>query len=317
MSDQTASVEGAQRLLMVIGMDTERSNARSAMVLLALLHLEPGRRWSEAQNPTPGTRLIMKWIREKLGVDYKPNTRETIRRFTLHQFVQGHIVIENPDQPDRPKNSPKWCYQVTDDFLALVQKYGTSEFDDALVSYLLARPSLQDQYRRERDLEQIPITLPSGQSVNLSAGGQNVLLQSMLEDFCPRFTPGGEVLYIGDAGAKWLVLEEESLADIGVSVDSHGKMPDLVVYMPDRNWLVLMEAASTHGPVDHKRYIELNELFADCTAGLVFISCFPDQKTMRGYLTEIAWETEVWSADHPTHMIHFNGERFLGPYDDK
>jgi hypothetical protein len=36
---------------------------------------------------------------------------------------------------------------------------------------------------------------------------------------------------------------------------------------------------------------------------------------MSRYLGEIAWETEVWVADAPSHLIHFNGERFLGPYD--
>lgn len=92
-------------------------------------------------------------------------------------------------------------------------------------------------------------------------------------------------------------------------------MPDLVVYMPDRNWLVLMEAASSHGPVDSKRHGELAALFARSTAGLVYVSCFPDRTEFRKYVTAIAWETEVWRADHPTHMIHYNGERFLGPYE--
>ncbi len=91
-------------------------------------------------------------------------------------------------------------------------------------------------------------------------------------------------------------------------------MPDLVVHLPDRNWLVLIEAASSHGPVDAKRHGELNSLFAKSTAGLVFVSAFPDRKAMRKYLHLIAWETEVWCAEDSTHLIHFNGERFLGPY---
>ena len=136
----------------------------------------------------------------------------------------------------------------------------------------------------------------------------------MIEEFCPRFTPGGSVLYVGDAGAKWLIYQSDDLNALGVSIDAHGKMPDLVVHMEDRNWIVLLEAASTHGPVDHTRHLELKSLFQNCKAGLVFVSCFTDQATMKKYLTDISWETEVWTADHPTHLVHFNGDRFLGPH---
>ena len=204
---------------------------------------------------------------------------------------------------------------MTDEALALAKLIGTDEFDAAAERYLELRPGLEATYRREREMHLVPVRLPDGEEISLSAGGQNDLLKAMIEEFCPRFTPGGDVLYVGDAGAKWLVFDEDRLGRLGVAVDSHGKMPDLVVYMEDRNWLVVMEAASSHGPVDHKRYLELQDLFSECTAGLVFVSCFPDQGTMRKYLTAISWETEAWTADHPTHMIHFNGERFLGPYE--
>ena len=120
---------------------------------------------------------------------------------------------------------------------------------------------------------------------------------------------------MGDAGDKWLVFEEEILASLGVTVDQHEIMPDLVVYMEDRNWIVLLEAVSSHGPVDGNRHIQLKQLFKRCSAGLIFVSCFPDQATMKRYLTDISWETEVWTADHPTHLVHFDGERFLGPYE--
>ena len=143
------------------------------------------------------------------------------------------------------------------------------------------------------------------------------MIEAIISDFCSYFTPGGKVLYVGDAGDKLALCASETLKTLGVKVDKHGKMPDLVVYMEDKNWLVLIEAASSHGPVDSKRHAELQTLFAGSTAGLVFVSCFPSRKEMRKYLSEIAWETEVWCADNPTHMIHFNGKRFLGPYPSK
>lgn len=307
-------VEDARIVLETLGMDAERSNERSALVLLALLRLAPSESWAEAANPMLGTRAIMNFIRDEYGKDYAPNTRETVRRFTLHQFVEVQLVVQNPDEPQRPVNSPKWNYQVTAEALEVLRAYGTDYWQLAVDRYLAELPGLKARYAAAREMDRIPLTLPDGSTFTLTPGGQNVLLKAMVEDFCPRFTPGGQVFYIGDAGDKWALFEREALAALNVKVNEHGKMPDLVIYIPDRNWLVLLEAASSHGPVDSKRQAELADLFAESTAGLVYVSCFPDRAEFRKYVDKIAWESEVWCADHPTHMIHYNGERFLGPY---
>lgn len=311
-----ASVSESQRLLRKLGFDRERCNRRSALVLLALLGLKPDDPWASSEQRLLRIVDIMEWVSANWDVHYKPNTRETIRRQTLHQFVQAHLVVENPDDPTRPVNSPNWCYQLTEQALDLIHTCRTQEFEHNLSRYLAECPGLQEAYRQERDLLKIPVTLPGGGTVDLTAGGQNILLKAMVEEFCPRFTPGGSVLYVGDAGDKWLVYERDVLESLGVFINDHGKMPDLVVHMKDKNWIVLLEAASTHGPVDSKRHIELKEVFGECTAGLIFVSCFPDQATMKKFLTAISWDTEVWTSDHPTHLIHFNGERFLGPFGD-
>lgn len=304
----------AQEVLEALGFDRERTNERSALTLLALLGLKPDSSWLEAAPSRLTTREIMDWMRDEYAKDYAANSRETVRRFTLHQFIDALLVELNPDDPQRPVNSPKSCYQVHPRAYEVVRQYGQSKFEAALASYLKDVPGLKAQYAAAREMNRLPVTLPGGGTLALSPGGQNVLIKQMVEDFCAYYTPGGEVLYIGDADAKWAVFEEKELASIGVRVDQHGKMPDLVVYLRNRNWLVLMEAASSHGPVDAKRHGELARLFAGSTAGLVYVSCFPDRAEMRKYLPDIAWETEVWCADNPTHLIHFNGERFLGPY---
>jgi hypothetical protein len=91
-------------------------------------------------------------------------------------------------------------------------------------------------------------------------------------------------------------------------------MPDLVIHDIEREWLVLVEAVTSHGPVDPKRHEELHLLFAGSSAGLVLVTSFLDRRTMARYVSDIAWGTEVWIADSPTHLVHFNGERLLGPY---
>jgi hypothetical protein len=176
--------------------------------------------------------------------------------------------------------------------------------------------TLKVRYARERKMARIPLTLATGEKIDLSPGGQNVLIKEIIEEFCPRFTPGGKPIYVGDTDTKWAYFDEIALAELGVTVDVHGKMPDVVVYHVEEEWLVLIEAVTNHGPVDGKRRDELKRLFADSRAGLVFVTAFLDHTAMVRYLGDISWETEVWVADAPSHMIHFNGERFLGPYEE-
>ena len=164
-------------------------------------------------------------------------------------------------------------------------------------------------------MEQVPVTLPDGQTLQLTPGGQNVLVKEIIEEFAPRFTPGGHVVYVGDAGKKHLLYDEPYLRELGVEIEPHGRMPDVVIHYKERDWLILIEAVTSHGPVNILRHNQLKDLFAGSTAGLVFVTTFLDRAAMREYLPDIAWETEVWVADAPGHLIHFNGERFLGPYE--
>lgn len=314
-ASQQARVDEARRVLAKLGFPTQQTNERSALCLLCLTDLTPARAWSQADGSALWrTNELMQWLRDHYDTDYKPNTRETIRRQTLHQFIDAGLVLYNPDDPTRAVNSPANCYQIAPDALALLRNYEDPGFDVRLAAYLAAKPGLSAQYAATRGMAQIPVTLTDGSRITLTAGGQNVLIKAMLEDFCPRWTPGGRVLYVGDAGKADPVFDEQSFSDLGVTLNKHGKLPDLVVHMPDRDWLVLIEAASSHGPVDAKRHAELKTLFGAATPGLVFVSCFPTRAEMRKYLADIAWETEVWCADSPTHLVHFNGERFLGPY---
>ena len=164
-------------------------------------------------------------------------------------------------------------------------------------------------------MKRIPIQIAKRKKITLSPGGQNVLVKKIITDFCELFTSGGRLLYVGDTDKKWAHFDEPALNSLGVAIETHGKMPDVIVYEPNKNWLVLIEAVTSHGPVNPKRHGELKTLFKGCTAGLVFVTAFLDRQAMMRYLGDISWETEVWVADAPTHLIHFNGERFLGPYE--
>lgn len=257
---------------------------------------------------------MMDFMAENHGKRYAPNTRETVRRQSVHQFLAAGLVLQNPDDPKRAVNSAKTTYQINGVALELLRQYGSTEWPLALTRYRVRIEPLTKRWNKERRLTRIPVVLPDGAEITLSPGGQNVLLAALVQEFCPVFTPGGRVLYIGDADQKFAVYDAAGLAGLGVTVVEHGKMPDLVVHHEERDWLVLVEAVTSHGPVDPKRHDELRALFADSQAGLVLVTAFLDRRVLAKYVPQIAWETEVWVAESPSHLIHFNGERFLGPY---
>ena len=261
-----------------------------------------------------GITPIMEWVREHYDKNYAPNSRETVRRRTIHQFVQAGISLYNPDLPSRPVNSPDAVYQVEPECLAVLRTNGTAAYKTHLAAYLKERETLTAQYAKHREMEMVPVVIAQGREVKLSPGEHSKLIRAIWEQFGPRFVPGGILAYAGDTGDKWGYIDRELLATLGVRVDKHGKMPDVVIYYRDKDWLILAEAVTSHGPVDPKRHQELIELFKDSQPGLVFVSAFPDQRTFSKYVEAISWETEVWIADHPSHLIHFNGARFLGPY---
>jgi len=169
---------------------------------------------------------------------------------------------------------------------------------------------------KKREMQRLPIRFAEGQKIKLSPSGQNILIKKIIKEFCSLFTPSGHAIYVRDSHSKLAYYDAEKLNSLGVMIEEHGKMPDVVVYHVKKNWLVLIEAVTSHGPVNPKRRRELKKLFTGSSAGLVFVTAFIDRHAMLKYLTDISWETEVWVAESPTHLIHFNGERFLGPYED-
>jgi hypothetical protein len=305
----------AVAVLQELGFPRQQLNERSALTLLSLLNLKPNESWADARAPLMGITPMTEFFAAHYGRRYAPNTRETVRRHTIHQFVRGGLAVPNPDKPSRPTNSPKAVYQIEPSALKLLRTFGTLEWSARLSEYLASVDTLRRLYTRERQAIRIPVTLQSGAKIQLSPGGQNVLVKKILDDFCPLFTPGARVIYVGDTEQKWAYFDSDSLKALGVEVEEHGKMPDVVVHYTSKNWLVLIEAVTSHGPVNPKRRLELSELFAASKAGIVYVTAFMSRRTMIRYLDEISWETEVWIAETPTHLIHFNGERFLGPYE--
>ncbi len=211
-------------------------------------------------------------------------------------------------------NSPRAVYQVSPEALALMRAFETPQWNVQLAAYMSEQQSLAARYANARDLQRVPVTIAEGHVIHISPGEHSLLIKAIIEEFAERFVPGGKLVYAGDTGEKMGYFDRRLLESLGVRLNSHGKMPDVVLYCPDRHWLLLVESVTSHGPVDGKRHEELMILFGGSEAGLVYVTVFPSRAVMARYLSEIAWETEVWVADAPSHLIHFDGVRFLGPY---
>lgn len=304
----------AMAILKRMGLPEAQQNERSALCLLALIQLKKSGSWQKLMGPMLGIRAILDFCRNEYDKPYAENSRESIRKETMHQFGAAGVALQNPDEPDRAPNSPKWCYQISPEAKALLTDYGTKNWESALTQWHAAVQTLGERYRKVRNMYQIPCILGDGSTLALSPGKHSELIRDIVEQFAPRFAPGSRVVYVGDNGNKGIIFDETYLARLDIVVHERGKMPDVVFHDIKRNWLLLVESVTSVGPVNGKRHAELAHLFEKSSAGLVYVTAFPDRVVMKKFLSEIAWETEVWVASDPDHLIHFNGERFLGPY---
>ena len=308
-------IDEALEIIKALGLPRGQLNERSALTLLALLDVKPSDSWNDARRPLMGITPIMEYCRRRYGREYAPNTRETFRRQTMHQFVEAGIALYNPDRPDRAVNSPKACYQVSAEAFRAIRTFNTDAWQAALDEYSKGRQTLAAKWAKRREMRMIPVQLAEGREIRLTPGAHSKLIERVVTEFAPRFAPGAEALYVGDTGNKAAYFQERRLAERGATVDRRGKMPDVVLYYAEKNWLLLVESVTSHGPVDAKRRSELARLFSGAEPGIVCVTAFPDRGVMARYLGEISWETEVWCADAPDHLIHFDGERFLGPHE--
>ncbi len=306
--------EESLEILKALGLPKQQQNARSCLTLLALAGLKEDDKWLSVDRPLLRIWDIMSWMRNQFSKDYAANSRETIRRQTIHQFEQARIVDRNPDDPSRPTNSGDTVYQLTASAAIVLKAFGKKGFSKRCEHFIQEHGMLSAKYNRSRQLLKVPVTLPNGKQVELSPGKHNELQRQIVEDFSPRFAPGAMVLYLGDTAEKRLVIDSAKLEALHIPEMNHDKLPDVVLLDEKRNWIFLIEAVTTHGPVSPKRHAELESSLSNCSAGRVYVTAFREFAAFKKYASEIVWESEVWIADFPDHMIHFNGDNFIGPY---
>lgn len=308
-------IDEAREVLKDLGMPKTQYNDRSCWTLLALLGLKENDSWSSAESNRLEIHKIMDFIAVNYGRKYAMNSREAFRKYTIHPFILGAIAEQNVDEIERATNSPKYSYNITAEALEVFKSYGVEEYDRKLNQFLSNIETLSEKYAQKREIVKIPVKINDNELL-FSPGKHNQLQKAIIEEFAPRFAPGAEVLYVGDTKKKDLVKNKEKLQEIGLSITDNDKLPDVVLYLKEKNWLYFIEAVTSVGPISVKRVMEIQDMLENCNCGIVYITAFLDMSAKNGFkkfIDQIAWETEIWVADNPDHMIHLNGDRFFGP----
>lgn len=264
--------------------------------------------WTNATNNWIRIHDIIQSIHRDFGVLYAENSRETFRKQAIHHFRNAALIEDN----GKATNSPNYRYKITEEALLLLRKFSSDEWGGDLSIFLDNHPSLIEIYASKKAMSKMPVTINNKQ-FTFSTGKHNVLQKLILEEFAPRFAPYSECLYVGDTAVRDLYKDISKLESLGFGITLHDKMPDVVLYREDKNWLYFIEAVTSVGPMSAKRVIEIQEMTQGIKAGKIFVTAFLDFKTFKSFSDSIAWETEVWIADMPDHMIHLNGDKFLGP----
>lgn len=302
------NLNSAKEILKAIEMPERQQNDISAYTLLALANIRQHNKWSESTANWIRIHDIIRFIYVNYDVQYAENSRETFRKQVIHQFRDAAIIEDN----GKATNSPLYRYRLTEEFLKLIQTYDSPEWDDSLNEFLSEHESLIDIYSSKRELLKRPVMI-NGQEFSFSPGPHNELQKQIIEEFGSRFAQGSECLYVGDTAKKDLFINHEKLEELGFAISTHDKMPDVILYCENKNWIYFIEAVTSTGPMDYKRIGEINQLTENVKAGKIFITAFLDFRTFKRFAADLAWDSEVWIADNPDHLIHFNGDRFLGP----
>lgn len=301
-------IEETRDFLNRIGMPKAQQADICCYVILAMAGIKPDMRWEEATNEWIRIHDIIQFANSYYGTTYAENSRETFRKQALHHFRTAALVEDN----GKATNSPNYRYRLTEETLQMLRVRDTIEWQPSLRRFLHYHQSLIEMYASKKKMSMMPVKI-NGQDFSFSPGKHNELQKAIIEEFAPRFAPNSECLYVGDTIEKDLVKNVEKLTKLGFEITLHDKMPDVVLYREDKDWLYFLESVTSVGPMDPKRILEITEMTKDVTAGKIFVTAFLDFKTYKRFSEELAWETEIWIAEMPEHMIHLNGDKFLGP----
>lgn len=306
-------LESVKNLLVKINMPIKQQGELCCLTLLSMAKLKKGMPWNEATNDWIKIHDIIAFIAENYGITYAENSREAFRKQAIHPFRTAALIEDN----GKATNSSNYSYRITSEFLAVikslhVKKTFVCEDSSELKTFLHRHDTLSSLYASKKRMQKMPVKI-NNLDFTFSPGKHNQLQKAIIEEFAPRFAPNSECLYVGDTIKKDMVKNMEKLSSLGFEITLHDKMPDVILYREDKNWIYFIESVTSVGPMDSKRILEIESMTTNVTSGKIYVTAFLDFATFKKFSEQLAWETEVWISDMPDHMIHLNGDKFLGP----
>ena len=303
-----SKLEEAKRILRELKVPLKQQSDLCGYVILAMADIKKDDKWANATNKWIRIHDVIAFIREFYEISYAENSRETFRKQAMHHFRNAAFIEDN----GKVTNSPNYRYRLTDEMLLLVKTFQSNLWEEQKNNFLKSHQNLIDLYSSKKAVRKMPVKI-NGSDFRFSPGKHNQLQKFIIEEFAPRFAENSECLYVGDTIQKDLVKNEEKLKELGFEITLHDKMPDVVLYSEDKNWIYFIESVTSVGAMEPKRIKEIEEMTENVSAGKIYVTAFLDFKTFKKFSESLAWETEVWIADMPDHMIHLNGDKFLGP----
>ncbi len=299
----------ASNILFQLDVPIKQRSKIAQLTLLALAGISEGNDWAATTNQWIRIHDIIQFVNDHYGETYAENSRETFRKQALHHFRNAAFIEDN----GKPTNSPNYRYRLTDEMASLLRTYGSDAWEYYLQQFRKNHDSLIKQYSSKKMMQKHEACV-NGVDLKFSPGKHNLLQIAVLEEFAPRFAPGSICLYVGDTTDKDLIREDSLMRRLGINLGAHEKLPDVMLYSETNNWVYFIECVTSVGPISPKRVIEINDMISPLADfGKIYVTAFPDMKTMKKFINEIAWESEIWLSDEPDHMIHLNGDKFLGP----
>lgn len=314
-------VAQALQILSALGLPVNglqpRRKIKMAKAFIAVAGLKPTQSWTEIKVNDANHRLrsrdVIRWMNAYLGENISPGSYDDIRRKDLLLPVEAGVVLKAAGNDGAATNDGTRGYAINPDFAPQIRKFGTPSWETDLPEFMAGKTTLVEQLQSRRALELLPVNI-GGREVVFSPGEHNQIQKAVIEEFLPRFGQNAQVLYVGDTADKFLFLDGEQLNELQFFEIAHEKLPDVLAYSRLMNWLYLIEAVHSANPIDPMRKRTLEMLTEKCSAGIIYVTAFLNRESFKKFVVDIAWETEVWIADDPDHMIHFNGDRFLGPH---
>ena len=317
-------VEQALSILKQVGIPVRdlrpRRRERVAKALLAVARIKPDEPWTAATSHYAGTsdpittRQIIGFWNSHYGESIKDSSYDDVRRKDLVLLVEAGLVNRSAADPAAEVNDGTRGYALSLQAMNLLHSFGTSEWENNLLAFRHEAGVLADRLSRAREFQMVPVRLPDGSVYRLTPGPHNEIQKAVIEEFLPRFSRGAKVLYIGDTSKKLLYMDEDGLSSLGIAQLNRETLPDILAHEPERNWLYVIEAVHSSNPIDKMRHLALRRLTESSSAERLFISAFATADTFGRFSKQISWETEVWIADSPEHLIHFDGDKYLEPY---